>query len=284
MKKIIKLIVVMFIGFLVFSTGVTAAETIAVRRKIKNFTKLGILQEDISTNKTKYFKVSRETLGFEEEFEREPFFHNNLTQPGFEGDIFVTQQSPFPNLPGVHQFVSFYFGGHAAYVGDNNRLYEIAGIPSGDESFLEVFFKGSDSTVANSTSNYWMNDSFRDENDPSFVNYGSYYRKEWVGLRVKGVSLDSINKVTNFMKDLENRKVQYNFQFIINRKDRYYCTDMMNRAYETIINNNSFNDISLNYDMVATTVNDLILSKHSYIAYYVTTDKNGIKYLYFIDN
>lgn len=283
MKKIIKLIVVLFIGFLIFSTGVTAAETIAVKRKINKFTKLGTIQENISTDKIKYYKVSRETLDFEETFTRDPFYNNNYAMLGSEGDIFVTQQSPFPTMPGVHQFVSFYFGGHAAYMGDDNRVYEIAGIPSGDESFFKVFFKGSPSTVATTASNYWMRDGYRDEDDPSFKFYGSYYRNEFVGLRVKVISETEIANVTDFMKDLVNREVQYNFQFVINRNDRYYCTDMMSRAYETIINNNSLDKIDLNRDKVAVSVNDLILSKDIYIAYYVHTDKDGVKHVYFID-
>lgn len=283
MKRIIKWIVVLFIGFLIFSTGVTLAESIAVRQKIKNFTKLGILQEAQSDSKTKYYKVSRETLGFEEEFIRKPFYSDDYADIGAEGDIFVTQQSPFPSYPGVHQLISFYFGGHAGYVGPNNEIYEIAGIPSGDESFLKVFFKGSPSTVANVSSNYWMNDTYRTESDASYRAYGSYYRKEWIGLRVKGVSKQEISYVTDYMKDLVDREVQYNFTFILNRKDRYYCTDMMNRSYETIINNNSFKKIDLDSDMVATTVNDLILSKDVYLAYYVNADENGVKHVYYID-
>ncbi len=283
MKKIIKLIAVLFVGFLIFSTGVTAAESIAVKIKIKKFIKHGQLQEDISNDKIEYYKVSRETLKIKETYERTPFYNGDYTMLGAEGDVFVTQQSPFPNLPGVHQFVSFYFGGHAGYIGDDNRVYEIAGIPSSDESFLKVFFSGSSSTTSNDAPNYWLKDNYRDSSDPSFKYYGSYYRKEWIGLRVKRLDQDEISLVTDFMKDLVDREVQYNFQFIINRKDRYYCTDMMNRSYETIINNNSFKNIDLNGDMVATTVNDLILSKDVYIAYYVKTSNNGVKQVYYID-
>lgn len=287
MKKIIKYVLMLFAGFLVFLTGQTAAETIAVKRKINNFKQLGVYQEEISNDNVKYYKVSRETLGFEEVFKHDPFYgENNYTNPGSEGDIFVTRQSPFPFYPGIHQFISFYFGGHAAYLDDNNRVYEVAGIPDLEEgeTFLNVFFKGNDSTTVYSTGNYWFDDDRRDEDDDSYSYYGSYYRKEWVGLRVKGVSQEEVKLVTAEMQRLEEMEAQYNFQFIFNRKDRYYCTDLMSRAYETIINNNSLKKVNLNRDGVAVTVNDLILSKDVYLAYYVWTDKNDVKHVYFIDD
>lgn len=284
MRKIIKTVLVIFLGFLVFLTGQTVRETIEVRSKIKKFVSLGVFQDNISNDKIKYYKVSRETFRDIEVYDRPPFFDNDLLMPGAEGDVFVTLQSPFPGYPGINEFVSFFFGGHAGYISNNNKVIEITGIPSGDESFFKVFFKGSDSTVANETSNYWLNPNYRNESDDSYSYFGSFYRKEWIGLRVKNVSYEDVELVTDFMKDLVDRNVQYNFQFILNTRDRYYCTDMMSRSYESIINNNRLNNIDLNSDGVAVTVNDLILSKDTYIAYYIFTDKNNVKHVYYIDN
>lgn len=281
MKRIIKLTTILFIGFLVFLTGQTAAEHLQIRREIKSFTNKGVLQTDISTDKIKYYKVSRETY-YPNELIRPSFYNDQLDQPGSQGDIFLTQQAPYPTLPGLYEFVSFYFGGHAAYIGEDNIIYDIAGYPSADESWFKVFFKGGKYTTVSAGNNYWLNSEFWKPTEGNYRHFGSYYRKEYFGVRVKGATVDDINKVTNFMKHLADIEAQYNFQYIINRKNRYYCTDMMERGYASIKTDAGKPKYNLNNDGVAVTVNDIILSKDTYLSFYVKTDKNDVKHIYYI--
>jgi len=284
-KKIwkgVKLILILFAGFLLFLTGQTAAEWVMVQQEIKDFTSKAVLREDISTDTIKYYQVSRETY-YPDEFERSAFFNDNLKYPGAEGDILVTRQSPFANKPGVYDFVTFYFGGHAAYVGKDNQIYEISGIPSVGEGFFDVLINGTDSTTSSITTNYWLNPSFRNENDPTYNTFGTYYRKEFFGLQVKGITEEEINQVNNFMNHVVDIEAQYNFFFIFRTQDRYYCTDLISRGFNSITNSNGNQKFRLNSDLVATTVNDLILSKDTYISFYVKTDKNDVKHIYFIE-
>ena len=281
MKKILKYALIAFVGVLAFLTGQTVHESIEIHRRVNAFMAKGTLQEDLSSDTIKYYKVSHETY-HKDEFYRPPFFAGDLTQPGAEGDILITRDSPLVTLPGIHQFVSFYFGGHAAYVGPNNKLYEIIGIPDYDESFLKVYFKGGRSTHVTDVDNYWLDSNFRNSNEPEYKVYGSYYRKNWIGVRVKGVSFEEIQQVNDFMQNLVDMQAQYNFQFIFNTTNRYYCTDMMARGISTIINNNGRMKYNLNQDGIAVTSNDLILSKDVYISYYVRTDKNNVKHVYYI--
>lgn len=283
LKRIILFSLLLFLGFLTFLTGQTFAETLKINAEIKDFMNKGVYQPHLGEEGIiQFYKVSRETY-YENEFEREPFFEGDLTKPGAKGDILVTRQAPLPTYPGIYEFVSFYFGGHAAYIGENNNIYETFGFPNYDETLLDVIINGGDSTyVQIESSNYWLDPNFRDENSSDYLKFGNYYRKEWIGLRVKGVTNDEIDQVTGYMDELVRKEAQYNHLFIFNTKNKYYCTDMMSRAYATITNSNGESKYNLNKDGVVTTVNDLILSSDTYISYYVRTDKNNVKHVYYI--
>lgn len=282
-RKIISFVLIFFLGFLIFLTGQTVAETVIINREIRKFVQKGVYQPEISNEDTiKFYKVSRETY-YPEEFEREPFFNGNLLKLGAEGDIFLTRQAPLPTYPGIYEAVSFYFGGHAAYFGKDNDMYETFGFPSADETLFSVIINGGSNTfVQVETSNYWLDPDYRNEDDESYRKFGTYYRKEWIGLRVKGITKEEISQVTDFMDTLADKKSQYNHLFIFNTKNKYYCTDMMSRALSTITDSNGESKYNLNKDGVATTVNDLILSSDTYISYYVKTDKNNVKHVYYV--
>ncbi|MCK9493019.1 MAG: hypothetical protein M0Q00_01480 [Acholeplasmataceae bacterium] len=280
--KGVKTLLILFMGFLLFLTGQTAAEWVKVQQEIKTFTSKGVLREDISTDTIKYYQVSRETY-YPDEFERSAFYNNDLKYPGAEGDVLVTRQSPFANKPGIYDFVTFYFGGHAAYIGEDNTLFETSGIISSGDGFFKILFQGSDSTTASTSSNYWLNPNYRNDKDPTYNAFGTYYRKEFVGLRIKGITSDEIKEVNEFMNHVVDIQAQYNFFFVFRTQNRYYCTDLISRGFETITNSNGIQKYNLNTDLVATTVNDLILSEDTYISFYVKTDKNDVKHIYFIE-
>lgn len=283
MKRILKVVLLLVVGFFVFLTGQTVGEHIAIKIETSVFMSKGVLQSDISTELVKYYKVSRETY-YPDEYERSPFFNNNLTRPGAAGDIFVTQTSPLAIYPGVHQFVSFFFGGHAAYVDNNNQVYETVGIPDSDEGFIDVVINGGRNThVMSGISNYWLRPDRRDETDPGYTTYGSYYRKEWIGLRLRNSSKADANYVIDELETLAAQKAQYNFLFVLNTKNKYYCTDLITRSIEKIQTDEGKQKFNFNADGIAVTINDMILSKDTYIAYFVKTDRNDVKHIYYIE-
>lgn len=282
MKKVFKYIFAIIAGFISFQFGLTIYETISINKEIKSFIAKAVLNEDISTNEIKYYEVSRETY-YPEEFERIAFFDNDLEKPGAEGDVFVTTKTPFSYLAGIYEVTSFFFGGHAAYVGPNNEIFQTVGFLNRNEYLIKAIFKGGEETHAHISENYWLKPDFHDEKEENYKKFGSYYRKEWIGLRVKGVTKEEINQVTEIMFQLEQDKVQYNFLFTSLIKSKYYCTDMMSRPYGTITYSNGEQKYNLNMDGLAVTVNDLITSKDTYIAYYVRTDKYNVKHIYYIN-
>lgn len=282
MKRIIRIILVSIAGFFIFLFGQTLGEHIAIKREIRQFVQRGVLDEINSTDTIKYYKVSRETY-YPNEIIRSPFYNGDMTRPGAAGDIFVTQQSPLVAYPGIHEFVTFFFGGHAAVIDSNNRIYETIGIPDSDESLLDVMINGGRNThVVGDVFNYWLNPNYRDTNtsDPSYLSFGNWYRNEWIGLRIKDVTQDDIDEALAFLEDKAEQEAQYNFLFVLFTRNKYYCTDMVSRAYESIQVNGK-QKYNLNRDLIAVTVNDLILSKNTYISYYVTT-KNNVKHVYYI--
>lgn len=282
MKKIVRILICLTIGLLSFQIGLTLYENVSINQEIKKFKDKAILNESISTDKIKYYEVSRETY-FPDEFEKGAFFDDDFLLPGAEGDIFVTQQAPFPYLPGIYQFVSFFFGGHAAYIGSNNDAYQTNGYLDSDEYLFKAIFKGGRKTHVHTIENYWLDPFFHDEKDQNYKKFGSYYRKEWIGLRVKGVTQEEIDSVTNIMKQLEQNKAQYNFLFTPFSKNKYYCTDLISKPFSTITKSNGSPKYNLNMDGFAVTVKDLIKSKDTYISFYVTTDRNDVKHIYYIN-
>ena len=67
---------------------------------------------------------------------------------------------------------------------------------------------------------------------------------------------------------------------------KYYCTDLVSRAYQSALidvkNQKTFSR-SLNDDKFITTVNDLILSKDTYITIYVEIIE-GIPHIYYLED
>lgn len=283
MKRILRITTVLIAGFFIFLFGQTLGEHIAIQREIGQFVRKGVLDEVNSTDTIKYYKVSRETY-YPDELIRDPFFNNNYLKPGAAGDIFVTQQSPLVGYPGVHEFITFFFGGHAAVLDEQNRIYETIGIPDSDENLLDVIINGGRSThVMGNITNYWLNPIYRDTDDldPSYRAFGNYYRNEWIGLRINGVTQTDIDLALEYLEDKAQKESQYNFLFVLFTRNKYYCTDMVSRAYESIQADNGKQKYNLNRDVIAVTVNDLVLSKDTYISYYVTT-KNNVKHVYYI--
>jgi hypothetical protein len=221
-------------------------------------------------------------------------FYTTKDEPfmGKKGDIFVTQESPFPNILGFHQLMSFFVGGHAALNNGNNQFIEAVGFPQDDESILDIISDPSDGThaysvgVRKSSINYWMLPDFRSENDVSYPYYGSYYREKFVVLRVKNISDDQLDQTMTYAdQHLENRSL-YNFLFVIDTYNKFYCTDFISRSYRHGIDPNSSDKnypITLNDNGFVTTVNDLIVSKDTYIAAYVE-NKDGIRHVYYLED
>jgi hypothetical protein len=226
-------------------------------------------------------------------FDQRSVFYTTQDEPylGQKGDIFVTQESPFPNIFGVHQVMSFFVGGHAALNNGNNQFIEAVGFPQSDERIIDIIRDPSDGThdfsvgVRQSSTNYWMLPNFRNNTDVSYSYYGSYYREKFIILRVKNIDEVILDHTMDYANNhLLNRSL-YNFLFIADTHNKFYCTDFISRSYRYGINPSAKDKNypkTLNDNGFVTTVNDLILSKETYIAAYVE-NRDGIRHIYYLE-
>ena len=236
----------------------------------------------------KYYSVSRETV--EKEDNRSVFTNTTRDTLGQTGDIFVTRQSPFPYIPIIHQWITFYFGGHAAILDENNRLYEATGLGGSDTSMFEVMFHPGDKphdlgvTTAYSN-NYWLNPYRRTENDRSYPYYGRYNRNEFMTLRVKNTTEDIRAGAVEFAKRTYTGQRLYNYTFFLDMKYKFYCTDLISRAYQDVLVPKEEQQVyaeALN-DRFITSVNDLINANETYISSYVRIEDNVV-HIYYLED
>jgi len=295
--RIVIFILLIIPGLFIYGFGVALVENTKVNQAIEEFKSRanGIYTEESldfgsTTQVRRYYEVSRET-SYELADTRSVYYDASRVYLGQKGDIFVTHDSPFPNVPVIHQFVSYYFGGHAAINNGENKFIEATGFPDDDESLLAIILhpgnKPSDfsTTMSLSSSNYWLNPKYRTENDVEYPYFGSNYRNNFVGLRVKDITSEQIDGAVDFAAATIDTSL-YNFTFFLDLKYKYYCTDLVSRAYQDVMvdpDDQRNYSRALNDDRFITSVNDLILSKETYMTFYVE-NVDGITNIYYLED
>ena len=300
-KNIIKRISIVILCFLLLSFILTSVENVNVRNEIKNFKNRAIFESEVVImlengfeETRRYYKVPR-IYEYEINDSRSVFYDESIVEReylGQKGDIFVTQKSPFPTVPFVHQIMTFYFGGHAAINNGNNQYIEATGFPKPGESIIDIIRYQGDKNhnfsvgVNLSNKNYWLDPQFRSIQDKEYPIYGNYYRKEFIGLRVKNITEDQINQAITYAEEQLSKRALYNFLFIIDMDNKFYCTDLVSRAYQSAMidtrNQRNYSKV-LNDDRFITTVNDIILSNDTYMTTYVEVIE-GIPHIYYLED
>ena len=291
--KILKVTLILLISGAIYSLGVAISENIQVNKAINDFKARanGIYTEQTLTLNgveqiRRYYEVSRET-SYELADSRSVFQDPSHIYLGQKGDIFVSQDSPFPSVPVIHQFISYYFGGHAAIHNGEGKFIEAVGFPDDDESLWDIMtHPGNEphdySTVMGvSSTNYWLNPAYRNESDPSYPYFGPNYRKDFVGLRVKDITSEQIDGAVQYAQNTVGVSL-YNFWFFLDMEYKYYCTDLVSRAYQDVMvdpDDQRLYSKAMNDDGFITSVNDMILSDDTYITFYVEI-KDGITHIY----
>lgn len=297
LKKTLKFILIITLSALLYSFGGATAENIRVNRMVDEFKSRAEFEYETEitysqgvTQTRRYYKVSRETF-YELADTRSVFTDDTRRLIGQKGDVFVTQDTPFPYIPVIHQVGSYYFGGHAAIHNGNSRFIEATGFPDDDESVIDIILHPGNEphdfsvTVARSGSNYWMNSAFRTTDDPSYKTYGSYYRKEFIVLRARDVTAEQIDTAVAYADDKVD-KALYNFTYFFNTRYKYGCTDLVSRAYQAALvepERQRNYSRALNDDRFITTINDIILSKDTYMTVYVEVI-DDVFHIYYLED
>lgn len=253
MRKFFKALWIFFRSLLLFIflsyTIIVIIEHIEKEIKVENFKRQAVYQEDISTEKFKYYKINyegRETLKFRPE--------SNDCYPGNEGDILISVEQNTVH-PLVNGAISFYAGGHAGYI---TGIYEDFSTHIGSYQTIEAT-----TTVGNNS-----NCSVFSINDWTTTRYFN----EVMCLRVD-MTDEERNKVTSSISSMLGDP--YNVTFFFDTTNTTYCSDLISKGFESI-------GINLNRDGVTTSIWDLITAKEAYISYYHYFDSDGVKHIYYL--
>lgn len=300
-KKSIKLIFTLVLLGIIFSFAYASYEAILANNMINSFKKRGTHLEiydhsfksgDLTIYR-KFYSVSRET-SFEKDGRNvisnldTMVFKNELPKLASKGDIYTARQSPFPDLFLIDELMSLYYGGHAALYDGEGRVIEAFGFPDNLLDIIKFILHDPDEPniydgigVGKQSSDYWIRTHNVDYKSTFNAYYDRYYKSNFQIIRVKqnNESLDdeTITNVIDYANELAENNYIYNFLFFLDMKNKYYCTDLVSRAYDYILSGTKDNyySKSLNDDGFITTVNDLIISKDTYIALHFEVSRIG---------
>jgi len=295
--RMLKFLLLIIIGGIVYSFGVAVSENIRVDRAIEAFKDRSVFEEEVNFEYApgvfqvrRYYSVSRET-SFELEDTRSVFYDSTRKYLGQKGDVYVTRESPFPDSPAFHLFMSYYFGGHAAINNGENKFIEATGFPEDDETVWEIITQPGNEpndysvTASLSASNYWLNPRYRAANAPEVPYFGRGYRQNFIGLRIKNVTQDQLDGVVEFGMEKVDVSL-YNFLFFLDMKYKFYCTDLVSRAWQHVLIESDEQRLyskALNDDGFITSVSDIILSNDTYMSVYVEVI-DEIYHIYYLED
>lgn len=174
-------------------------------------------------------------------------YKTNHNYVGTYGDIMVTSRNPMTGTSVewiVGMFSKYFYVGHATINShvDGKYMYES---------------EGKNQKRVRETMNNWM----YLKNSPTII-----------GLRVK-TDIETITHALEYCEEQIGKP--YNSTFLFNRANSFYCTDLVSRSYYN-------SGININYDYLATTGNDMILSPNTYMIFYQETVYEGIKAWYHV--
>lgn len=251
MRKYIIITLILLRSILIFIAlgAVTTATVKNVYQVIlvEQFKKDAVYQEEISTNKMKFYKIeSDESL---------PAFTNyyNYILPGAPGDILVSREAIVH--PIINPFISYFAGGHAAICLDDYSDFNISATTI--DSIEATGLEPGDNTSKIFDRSYWGDNSVYDE---------------VIGLRVKMTEEERKEVISASCGLLGD---PYNFSFIFDLNNKSYCSDLVSKVFSKI-------GVNLNKDEFSTSVYDLVISSDTYISYYHRFDSKGVQHIYYL--
>ncbi len=104
-------------------------------------------------------------------------------------------------------------------------------------------------------------------------------------MRVKDITETQINGAVAYADDKVDKSL-YNFLFFLDMEYKYYCTDLVSRAYQDVMvpeSEQTNYSKALNDDGFITSVNDIVLSEQTYITFYVEII-DEIVHIYYLED
>ena len=285
---VIKTIKTSILTFFIFaSTGITytlakaVGENYVVDQLIESFIARADENADLTFEyggyQWRYYPIQR-THDYELSDARDVFYDEDKREIGQFGDILLNRQNAFRDIPIIYQFISFYFGGHAAFRDDGAGLYETTGLNVDWEAFIGAIKSpgyNSDITQAaiqHINFNYWLDMG-------TGTQFAPFYRSEMMSVRVKDVTNEQLNLAKQYLDYQVDNRSLYNFLFWLDMKEKHYCTDLVSRAYQYAFYDSEDQrqySRALNDDGFITSVNDLILAEATYFTTYTRVNQTDL--------
>jgi hypothetical protein len=209
-------------------------ESIIVNKELNDFKARGEL---VYTKDNIYYYQVRKNYTFEDT-SRHIISNQYDKKVGAKGDIFVTSRNPLKESPIMGLISKKTWIGHTGLVIDDRgkETIEVTGNLSREENVVTVW------------PNTWLiGDSPKDPTEQIAV------------LRIKNTTEEQRQQIVDFALSKVGSK--YNYTFLLNRSTTFYCSDLVSRSVAKA-------GININYDYLATTGSDMIVSKNTYFIFY----------------
>ena len=261
-KKFIKisintLLVIIGLTLIFLINGHT--EKFIINRQINEFKERAVyVGEDPNLINVHYYKVSKK-------YDYEDNSRNTYTTTtriiGSKTDVIITNRNPMRGVVGLDPLVGYlasnFFVGHSTMNANDQGtlMYEVVGNSTTPEENAVI-----------KSSNDWSS-YLKDTQSPIIV-----------GVRIKDTTSEQRDKMVEYASMQVGKG--YNYTFLFNRENTYYCTDLISRAAK-------YAGLNINYDYFATTGNDMIISKNTYIFFYrdiEVVDGKNIFNVYYLEN
>lgn len=259
MRFLIYILFTIFVCFIIFIAN-GFIEKKPIDRILTNFKDRGVYIETIGYQ-GQTINLYKIKPAYEYENISKPVFEKDETGNYYIGgklDIILTNRNPLRRsglaiVRDVGGFFSreFYIGHATINISDDGRtLIESVG---NDEGFYGV----------RENENTWIKTEINYENDAQTI----------VGLRLKNIDEEKEDEIIKSLKSKVGLK--YNMNFLIKKKNSYYCTDLITRTL------NEF-DINLDYDRLYPTGSDLIISENTYTIFVCERIEDGVFNIYYM--
>lgn len=266
LKKIIKilnrLLLIILICFFIFLINGTF-EHFVVQDRIEEF-KARAVGEPVKDEKianTYYYRVPAR----EGEDTSRNIFNRERRIIGAKADIITSNRNPLRKYPILRElvapFAKYFYLGHTSINSTEDGSYLIE-------------------TIGNSV---WENNKVQENRNDWITSEeasgNDYFSPMIIGLRIKDTTAEQRDKMVEYARSKID--YPYNFSFLFNRANSFYCTDIVSRAVEA-------GGVNVNYDFLATTGTDILTSENVYIFFIreVVIDENGNERynIYYLDD
>ena len=253
------LLLVVFVAVYIFIANGFIEKAI-VNKEIEDFKNRGIYIEHRVINKqvVKMYKVVKK-YDYEDTSRPVYTYIKSIDDYylGSKTDITITSRNPMRNAEMALVRETCGFFANNFYLG-----HATMNITDDGSEYIESVGNNVDNKVIISP-NTWIKTEVRGGDDTNRI----------VGLRLKNTTNEIRDKIVDSL--VEKVGCEYNYNFFIPYKDKYYCTDLLTRTL-------SEHNYNINYDGMFAIGNDIILDNETYLIYYIERVESGVFEFYYL--